>query len=323
MRRVYILGAGASAGYENGQCGIRPPTARKFFTVVKALLEKGDLHRDRFSRLWEFLEKFYRVKPDGLDTSSLDIEEVLTMIDVAGKKPVVRRELLDLIVLTLNRIIYGNPCPHHRRLLDSLGPDDAIITFNWDLLLDNLVAQGGPNYGANMLEHVEETAWTAGRGRSAPLVLKVHGSLNWMTCHKCRKSFAHILEGKIAAQYHAGQSVPCRHCNSATDPLIIPPTLLKNYKHPVIKAVWNEAARVLRHADEITVVGYSLPLTDFKAKWLFMEASANRAVPLRNLTVVDLCADGLKDKYQRVFCLPEVRTVTGGIRDVPCDISSP
>jgi NAD-dependent SIR2 family protein deacetylase len=324
MNRVYILGAGASAGYENGECGIRPPLARTFFQAVGTLLNEQDgLDRNSFGEVWAFIAKYFRVSADGMSICDLDIEEVLTMIDIGQAGAKVRRQLLDLIVLTLDKVIYGIPCPYHQRLLCSLHSDDALITFNWDLLIDN-ICLGGPNYGINLLETIYETEGSGHAIRNRRLVLKPHGSMNWMSCQKCHRSFAHILGGKTAARYHAGQEVRCQHCSGLTEPLIIPPTLMKNYQHPVIRAVWVEAARVLCQAEEIVIVGYSLPPTDFKARWLFMEASAKRSAQLRSLIIVDKKPKPLKPKFQQVFHVGNemVRTVTGGIKDIPYNISN-
>lgn len=140
--------------------------------------------------------------------------------------------------------------------------------------------------------------------------------MNWMTCRKCRKSFAHILQGKTAAEYHAEQIMRCRYCSDKTGPLMIPATLLKRYEHPVIKAVWDEASRALRQAEEIVVVGYSLPPTDFKARWLFMTASVERRVALRCLIIVDTNPEPLINKFHLAFHAGDdvTRTVIGGIK---------
>lgn len=324
MTCVYILGAGASAGYANGQRGISPPVARTFFQAVGRLLNGHDgLDQDRFSNLWAFLEHYYQVALGDLANCHLDIEEVLTLLDVGRAHRKERPQLLDLIALTLDKIIYGNPCKHHLRLVNSLGPEDVIITFNWDLLVDNVVAMnndGGPDYGVNLLEPVQESHRAGANRRTSPLVLKPHGSMNWMTCRGCKKSYAYVLQGKTAAAYHAGQDVNCRACGKPTEPLMIPPTLMKSYTHPVIKAVWEEAARILRRADEIVIVGYSLPPTDFKAKWLFMETSADRGHALRSLTIVDQKPEPLKEKFRQAFHADERLThvITDGIKDVPC-----
>jgi NAD-dependent SIR2 family protein deacetylase len=321
MSCVYILGAGASAGYQNGERGIPPPTACTFFQVVGDLLNGGEsVGRSRFSDLWAFLDRYYKVAVDDLATCELDIEEVMTVLDIGKATPKARRQLLDLIALTLDKIIYGTPCQHHKRLVNSLRDEDVIITFNWDLLVDNIVAlqhPGGPDYWANLLEPLSGMPSPVRAPGSVPRILKLHGSMNWMTCRRCRKSFAHILQGKTAAQYHAGEKVRCQRCNATTEPLMIPPTLLKNYDHPVIKAVWEEAGRVLRQADEITVIGYSLPPTDFKAKWLFMESSACRPEPLRRLRVFDTKPESVKERLERAFHADDTttETITGGIEE--------
>lgn len=322
MSRLFILGAGASAGYENGQYGIAAPTSRTFFRSVGELLDRGVLAPRHFSHLWAFLEKYYGVRQDDLTHCDLDVEEVLTMVDVGKPTSHIRRELLSLIVLTLDKVMYGIPCPHHRQLLRTLSPDDAIITFNWDLLIDNLVAMDyneGPNYGTTLLEPVHDAPGQVGNQRSAPLILKLHGSLNWMTCRKCHTSFVHILSGKTSAQHYDGHPISCRYCSGLTEPLMVPPTLLKNYNDPVLKATWKEARRVLRLADQLVIVGYSLPVTDFKAKWLLMEASANKEPAWRAVTIVDENpTQCLEDRYRDVLRVraPILRSVRGGIKDV-------
>ena len=323
MSHIYILGAGASAGYENTTSDMCPPVASTFFQTVARLLESNnEMNGRRFPDLWEFLRRYYRVNVENLANCDLDIEEVLTLIDVSGAKPnKARRQLLDLIALTLEKVICRGPCRHHRRLVDGLGPDDAVITFNWDLLLDNVVASsnpGGPNYGTNLLEPL--STLNLPQSAEVPKILKLHGSMNWMTCPRCRKSFAHILQGKPAASYHAGQDVNCRYCNGPTEPLMIPPTLLKNYRHPVIKAVWDEAGRALQQADEITIIGYSLPLTDFKAKWLFMRTSAARKTQLRRLTIIDKEPEPVvRRRLQSAFHTDDglVQAIEGSIKDLP------
>ena len=44
-----------------------------------------------------------------------------------------------------------------------------------------------------------------------------------------------------------------------------------------------------------------MPITDFRAKWLFMEAVAERKQPLKKLTIVDKYPNGLFEKYKKLF----------------------
>lgn len=41
MNKVYILGAGASAGYDKSKVSLRSPTARDFFKKAMQLIDKN------------------------------------------------------------------------------------------------------------------------------------------------------------------------------------------------------------------------------------------------------------------------------------------
>lgn len=323
MSRVIILGAGASAGYEGSKCGLSPPVSRTIFAQAEALAKKQLLDFKTFPELNNFLRTYYcrALEPwrDSDGAPHLDVEEILTMIDLAGAAAA-RQELLRLLVTVLNETLLGTPCGHHKRLLESLSPADTIINFNWDLLLDNITARSNrrnPDYGAcstvfNIKKGCHEDLFKLPH---RPKVLKLHGSLNWLHCRSCNKTHAFMLEGKVGKSYFAGEAKPCPDCRGGTEPLIIPPTLLKSYEHPVIREIWDLARVALTKADEIVVVGYSLPLTDFRARWLFMEATAKSKT---KLCVFDKCRnDDLLRRLGSSFHVSSecVKGTKGGIKE--------
>lgn len=325
MCRVFIFGAGASAGYvhpPDSNKGIHPPVAGNFFQTVGELYRESGLPQD-FGDLWGFLKKYYGIN-ERMEPSP-DIEEVLTLLDIGDRKKDARQQLLKLIAITFEKIIVNYESDKfYSKIVEQLTGNDVIITFNWDLLVDNRMASSnnGPNYGVNLLEPVLSRGMETTSGN---LLLKPHGSMNWMTCRKCKTNYAYIMSGKTVAQHSRGEPILCHNCDDETEPLMIPPTLIKNYSHPVIEAVWKKADRVLRKASEIVVVGYSLPVTDFKVKWLFMNASANRKATLRKLTIIDKpCPDessaspALKEKFKRVFLVDKDTTVQAKYCDVGC-----
>ncbi|GAF67288.1 unnamed protein product, partial [marine sediment metagenome] len=113
----------------------------------------------------------------------------------------------------------------------------------------------------------------------------------------------------------------CPACKGQTSSVIIPPTLGKAYEvWPVINSAWQKAREALESADEITIVGYSLPVTDFKAMWLFLESVANRKEPLRKLTVVDKYPNGLFDRYKKIFRVSDrnFEGIQGEIKCLSC-----
>lgn len=313
MSKVVILGAGASAGYENSEIGLRAPTANDFLQKARQLILDGHMNADLFRNLISFLCKYYNLHESRWLTSNINIEEVLTILDLdTGKFSMAREELIKLIYLTLDKILYGDPCPHHKVIIEQFDESDTIINFNWDLLVDNIISLSSsqnqrPDYCRDFEKIFLNEHWHDSMAiSSGPKLLKMHGSLNWMYCNNCKSTYAYILSGKTGAeqiQDPHNERLKCQKCNGfKMEPVIIPPSLGKPYdKWPAIDSIWIEAANALKGAEEVAVIGYSLPVTDFKAKWLFLESVAKRTSPLRKLTVVDKYPNGLFEKYKEIF----------------------
>ena len=124
-------------------------------------------------------------------------------------------------------------------------------------------------------------------------VLKLHGSINWATCPKCEK----IVPTEINPWRHAGpfalvdapKQLPLplgsriagntHGCGTLLDPLpvLVPPTWNKSTSSAPLREVWRRAARELGSAENIVVIGYSLPVTDMFFKYLFALGSDSDA----------------------------------------------
>jgi hypothetical protein len=61
------------------------------------------------------------------------------------------------------------------------------------------------------------------------------------------------------------------HCGkpALNDPVIVPPTWNKTQYHKEIGGVWTEAAKHLSEAENIFIIGYSLPDTDQFFRYLY------------------------------------------------------
>ena len=308
MGKVIILGAGASAGYENSEVKLRSPVAKSFLKISKKLVDNHQI-QEQFGELWGFIEKYYHIDKEKIGSCEINIEELLTFLDIDKKHKKVREKLIQIIYLTLDKVLRSDPCPYHQKLINQLGHNDTIITFNWDLLVDNAISSESaspPDY-ATIFDKTFTGEWGSyNPGADHPKLLKLHGSLNWMYCKKCKKSYAYVLQGKVTTDTILNPDakwLKCPDCrNHQLEPIIIPPTINKPYEEwEIVKQIWKEAKNCLITADEITIIGYSLPLTDFRAKWLFMEAVAERKQPLKKLTIVDKYPNGLFEKYKKLF----------------------
>lgn len=143
------------------------------------------------------------------------------------------------------------------------------------------------------------------------LLLKLHGSINWIPQKGERAPY------NIDAIYHHQDWVPptispmpaldrdsiARHLQ--TTPLIIPPVLDKSAlsKEPIFQLVWSLAKDALQAAFRVYFVGYSLPVTDLAAAYLFGESLYGRAHMIRviNLAHTKEQKEIIRSSYRKVF----------------------
>lgn len=141
----------------------------------------------------------------------------------------------------------------------------AIISFNWDLVLDQqLFAQGlsPASYGFS--------------NPCGPVLLKPHGSLNWYEAEQMMK----VTERKhieIFANENTKERVEAflypREITSTVGrrytPLIVPPTYLKDFSRPIFRQLWRRCTDVLSTPKELFFLGYSLPPADLHSQYIF------------------------------------------------------
>lgn len=112
-------------------------------------------------------------------------------------------------------------------------------------------------------------------------VLKLHGSLNWFR-YSSLPLHPDLTPVLPASNLKAGQTVlanPSVHFNDPPfrdlrilEPLIVTPTLYKDYWQYPLSAVWQRARDELKDCRVVVVGGYSFPPADFAARKLFLEA---------------------------------------------------
>ena len=303
-KRVYVLGAGSSIGHS----GRLFPSIKGFFSTAKKL---GLFPRHKFPQLEDYTKRvlggnIYSAK------NKIDIEALFTHIEIelergsSVKLLRVRQELLDLIqrVLIAAEEKTSIKEGEYQKLHSKLEKKDTVITFNWDLLLDNVLNR------TNILQNLDSPGefakgpywqfiWNlSGSGEQTwkrisvaepygnwnpenGYYLKAHGSIDWFyclneTCRAFRKVFARIDPDKT---YY------CSECHERLERLLIPPVLNKEYRqYPLIRRIWNVAAKELSSANELIVWGYSLPPADFHSAWLLRRS---REAQLQRLVIIN------------------------------------
>jgi len=150
----------------------------------------------------------------------------------------------------------------------------AFVSMNYDILLDRVLHLSGshvPDYG---IDAFYEERKPQPIDRSVVTLLKLHGSLNWRVCESC-----HIL--RDFRELAVWPNDMCLDCEENTGrPMLIRPTLLKDFRHRVWRDVWRRAGHVLASAEKWVFVGYSLPLADV---WMLrLLAQSYRSGPPRS-----------------------------------------
>jgi hypothetical protein len=149
-----------------------------------------------------------------------------------------------------------------------LAGNAAIVSFNWDLVLDHLLFGNGlaaASYG--LTKHLAP----------GPVLLKPHGSLNWYNSsqieHVSGSKRIVIFGSKATSPAERVEAfLPPRTIRSKVgkrySPLLVPPTFLKNFGRPIFQRLWSNCTDVLSTPRTMVFLGYSLPAADLHAQFI-------------------------------------------------------
>lgn len=198
----------------------------------------------------------------------------------------------------------------------------AVITSNWDILLDNsldkLTRMYSVKNGDKLAvvdyccyisslekddEYIKPGLLALGKGGYNIKYLKLHGSMNWLHCPNCQRMYVKFEEKTILQNKQH-----CRHCiknykiseNESSIQLrgnLLLPTFIKDLSNIQIQLIWQNAGIELSEASKVVFIGYSLPQADFEIRQLL-----SRCIP--NHTEIEVVLypgkkDNPKSKKQR------------------------
>jgi hypothetical protein len=146
--------------------------------------------------------------------------------------------------------------------------------------------------------------------RTSMRLLKLHGSTSWRTRLGYKRPFSidaivhhedwieYFSDARISPETLLGHLEP--------EPLMVPPILAKSdlVAEPALAYVWSLAKSVFANADVVTFVGYSFPLTDLSAQFLFRETippQKRLSVNVVDYRVSEVDRDSLVARYQEVL----------------------
>ena len=281
---AYLLGAGATRGAFKdvliNRKHVRAPLNGDFFTVMDAFTharEDWSALRARYTRI----RKAFHTEFPTRGRWPLSMEEAFSLLYVSKDFPEIyghgpgrqrpagtRREIEDFLKLTatlLTGIEETLPgATNYDRLAASLGPNDTLITLNYDTLLDSALARLGwnPATGYDLTGSKKKVHWptqpTANPHdlRSVKL-LKLHGSLNWHV----RASYANIQ--RVFEAKPTRVTPPRINDVKGCIRQIVPPIYGKFFANNHWRRLWYSAHKALLECECIVVIGCSLVDTDF------------------------------------------------------------
>jgi hypothetical protein len=164
---------------------------------------------------------------------------------------------------------------------------NTVITFNYDLVVDDAIARIGAKPGYELADAVFDEPIDI--DAAIPL-LKLHGSTNWAIC-ECNQ--IRVIAQKATANPELFRSMQCSKCQKrALRLLLVPPSWDKSEYSQIMRPVWRKAVEALKTATRICVVGYSMPETDAFFKFLLALGLAEND-RLSKLIVVDKVTSGI------------------------------
>jgi len=230
--------------------------------------------------------------------------------------------IFDLLEERLNKA----PTSNHYQLLQAVYSDvtdPCIISTNYDLIIDTaMMSYSQTRYPEGRLPdyrcHIRTDFYLNEPARFGTL-LKLHGSLNWLYCKTCHrleigasesKKFLAVLGRLVGAPSLEKSYTPdgnaCSTCGTKLRPLLIAPSHLKDYRNPHLSQVWYESERVLREAQHVVFIGYSLPDDDVEVVYLLKRSLGRTPAP--SITVVEydpskagLSANSVGRRYRTLF----------------------
>jgi len=179
---------------------------------------------------------------------------------------------------------------------------DTVITSNWDILLDRALdwryeGTAPADYGTAICL-APDCNGSGERSDGRPVLLKLHGSMNWLQCRRCMTLFVDpkhcIATGEYRPDDGSRQWVrECQTCKFGLTTLMVTPTYLKQYRSLHLSQIWANALWRLRASHNWVFIGYSLPADDVHIRTMLLRAFRMRAEDghVTDVHVVSKCAE--------------------------------
>jgi hypothetical protein len=276
---TFVLGAGASRAVSYSKTtDVLSPLDRDFFDLLQRLEAQ---EKDESAVAW-VLDKMLTL-PFELRRSlertfyTLHLRSYLRRklsgADESEEEAVVSH-FARAIVALLRKAHGVHTCENHQYLLHGLGRNDAVISFNYDLVVERALRSYAQKRGVAFSPAIYGLKADDPAIPHFPRILKLHGSVNWDLNGDEFRIRTGAWDDFESAPGYRGYS------GEGTRFPIFLPFWDKQVTHGPWLALWRRAHQQLRETKHIIVWGFSLPTTDVKARELFTisvpDGGANR-----------------------------------------------
>ncbi len=280
--KVFIFGAGASK-----PAGL--PLGRDLYGSLRAYILKRSGEDDKYLGVACRLKD---LEQQGVLGNSDDFELDLTRLDVRIKSKdapplfrTVRQELADILTDHFNAL-QNEMATDTARLSyfedfaqTHIHEGDAIITFNYDCLLERVLHALGLwtiEDGYGFPRTLTNSSLEQPEGKSPCKVLKLHGSVGWVSSVI---NFDFFVQEEPLAFVGYPEARDSAYKKFGGRRATILPSYVKVLATYPLPQLWREAAERLREASEITIIGYSMPAAD-SAAWTLFLTNVPRGIPV-------------------------------------------
>jgi len=195
-----------------------------------------------------------------------------------------------------------------------LPKERTIISLNYDTWLDKAIRTANlpVDYGSDFIPYEPEDIKLREEKKSETvLLLKPHGSFNWLYCPTCNliEDFGHIHVSHIPIEQTPYREIDadllCKYDRTMREAVMVPPSLVKRYGiNPHLDIIWRRMAEELKTAEKVVFIGYSFRGADIHIKYiLFQSILINKHNFWGNefsITVVNRSDEAIKE-YERWF----------------------
>lgn len=317
LSTTFLLGAGATRGALKGfnlnGHRILAPLNGDFLKVVSnfvaALNNSGP--KNRLERIKSFMHDRIGIAKGRQNVQTM--EQIFSMLYIAkdfmeiykerrGRRAQKLQEIDDFLILMMR--LFSEISKHaarsesfniYRKFVNILGPNDTIITLNYDTLLDRELLSRGWNpqtgYCISLSPHLfrglPRTRVPNSQVASIKLI-KLHGSFNWLIKKKKDENLSVLFSKKPTRIYSPDNPRVGNWSGYARQ--IIPPVYGKFFSHSFWRSLWAKAFDSLMESDQLVVVGCSLTPSDFHVRGLLGRVKSLRRAngnKFANVIVVD------------------------------------